>query len=69
MNPLPHSVWVTMTEFSRMMGKSRMWASKGIRSGLFAEAGITIICTDRPSGRGGYDYRYYFQVLDDYRVQ
>lgn len=57
---MPHSTWVTKVEFARMMGKSNTWADKGIHSGLFLEAGISILATARPSGRG--KCQWYFLI-------
>jgi len=56
---IPHSIWVTKVEFARIMGKSNTWADKGIHSGLFFEAGIPILRTSRPSGRGKCQW-YFF---------
>lgn len=60
---VPHSVWVTTLEFSRMMGKSYRWAVKGVHSGLFSEAGIPILTIARLSGKG--KCQFFFNVPSD----
>lgn len=58
-----HSYWATCREFARMMGKSQMWVSNSIHSGLLAEAGITVLRCPRPIGRG-YN-RFYIYITED----
>lgn len=59
-----HSYWATCREFARMMGKSQMWVSKSIHSGLLSEAGITVLRTSRSTGGRGRNH-WYIYITDN----
>lgn len=56
---MPDYIWVGTIEFAAAMGKSRMWATRGIRSGLFRDAGISVLCVPSRYGRGGRQYFFH----------
>ena len=63
--PIPRKVWVTVQEFSRVMGKSEVWAKRAIYTGMLPEAGISVLATT-PISRGGRGrMRWYLQIPVD----
>jgi hypothetical protein len=64
--PSPYREWVTLSEFSRIMGRSPEWAYKYAKLGHFADFGIPVLLDKTSHSRlGGASRRWYFSVPGD----